>query len=157
MERRFDLVVLGTGAAASTVAHACRAAGWQVAIIDSQPFGGTCALRGCDSKKVLVGAAEAVDWARRIQARGFLGDGVGLDWPELMRFKRTFTDPVPKNREGAFAQAGITAFRGRARFVGPYGCRSQSAGVGDPLRRNRNLSKAAQAQYSGRAAHNHQR
>src|SRR5437764_6740480 len=33
-----------------------RSAGWEVAIIDSKPFGGTCALRGCDPKKVLVGA-----------------------------------------------------------------------------------------------------
>ena len=51
MTKRFDLVVLGTGAAASTVAQTCRAAGWQVAIVDSLPFGGTCALRGCDQRK----------------------------------------------------------------------------------------------------------
>ena len=118
MTKRFDLVVLGTGAAASTVAHTCREAGWQVAIVDSLPFGGTCALRGCDPKKVLVGAAEALDWTRRIQGKGFEGDHVRLDWPELMRFKRTFTDPVPKNREEAFAQAGIAAFHGRAHFAG---------------------------------------
>jgi len=118
MNKRFDVVVLGTGAAASAVAHTCRAAGWQVAIVDSLPFGGTCALRGCDPKKVLVGAAEALDWARRIQGKGFHGDGVRLDWPELMRFKRTFTDPVPKNREEAFTQAGIAAFHGRAHFTG---------------------------------------
>jgi glutathione reductase (NADPH) len=117
MTKRFDLVVLGTGAAASTVAHTCREAGWQVAIVDSLPFGGTCALRGCDPKKVLVGEAEALDWARRIQGKGFHGDGAGLDWLELMRFKRTFTDPVPKNREEAFAQAGIAAFHGRAHFT----------------------------------------
>jgi glutathione reductase (NADPH) len=117
MKKRFDLVVLGTGAAASTVAHTCRAAGWQVAIVDSLPFGGTCALRGCDPKKVLVGAAEVVDWARRIQGKGFQEDGARLDWPRLVQFKRTFTDPVPKNREEAFAQAGITAFHGRAHFT----------------------------------------
>jgi glutathione reductase (NADPH) len=119
MESRFDIVVLGTGAAATTVASTCREAGWQVAIIDSLPFGGTCALRGCDPKKVLVAAAEALDWARRMEGKGFQGDGLRLDWRELMRFKRTFTDPVPKSREEAFAQAGITAFHGRARFVGP--------------------------------------
>jgi glutathione reductase (NADPH) len=119
MESRFDIVVLGTGAAATTVASTCREAGWQVAIIDSLPFGGTCALRGCDPKKVLVAVAEALDWARRMEGKGFQGDGLRLDWRELMRFKRTFTDPVPKSSEEAFAQAGITAFHGRARFVGP--------------------------------------
>src|ERR1700739_3186112 len=66
MTKNFDLIVIGTGAAASTVAYKCRSAGWQVAVIDSRPFGGTCALRGCDPKKVLAGAAEAVDWVRRM-------------------------------------------------------------------------------------------
>src|SRR5258708_686972 len=40
------------------------------------------------------------------------------DWYELMRFKRTFTEPVPKNREAEFVNAGIATFHGRARFVG---------------------------------------
>src|SRR5690242_6541701 len=117
-EQLFDLIVIGTGTAASTTASECSSVGWQVAIIDSLPFGGTCALRGCDPKKVLVGAAETLDWARRMEGKGFQGDGLRLDWRELMRFKRTFTDSVPKSREEAFAQAGITAFHGTAHFAG---------------------------------------
>src|SRR5919108_6509023 len=117
-EHTFDLVVIGTGTAASTTASECSSAGLSVAIIDSLPFGGTCALRGCDPKKVLVGAAELVDWHDRMQTKGVRSDGVGIDWPELIRFKRTFTDPVPQRREQSFAQAGITTFHGRARFVG---------------------------------------
>jgi len=53
MIKKFDVVVIGTGSAASVVAARCRQAGRQVAVIDSKPFGGTCALRGCDPKKVL--------------------------------------------------------------------------------------------------------
>jgi len=119
MTRTFDLVAIGTGSAASAVAARCRSAGWQVAIVDSRPFGGTCALRGCDPKKVLVGAAEAVDWARRMKGKGIQAEKLQIDWQELMRFKRSFTEPVPKNREEGFAKAGIVAFHGRARFVGP--------------------------------------
>ena len=62
MPSTYDLVVIGTGSAASAVAHRCREAGWTVAVIDSRPFGGTCALRGCDPKKVLLAAAEALQW-----------------------------------------------------------------------------------------------
>lgn len=119
MIRKFDIVVIGTGAAASAVASRCRSAGWQVAVIDSRPFGGTCALRGCDPKKVLVGAAEAVDWVRRMKGKGIRPEEIRIDWQELMRFKRSFTEPVPKDREEGFAKAGIVAFHGRARFVGP--------------------------------------
>ena len=54
----FDLIVIGTGTAASVAALQCSSAGWKVAIIDSLPFGGTCALRGCEPKKVFVEASE---------------------------------------------------------------------------------------------------
>src|SRR5258708_3360894 len=119
MTRKFDLVAIGTGSAASALASRCRSAGWQVAIVDSRPFGGTCALRGCDPKKVLVGAAEAVDRACRMKGKGIQTEKLQIDWQELMRFKRSFTEPVPKYREEGFAKAGIVAFHGRARFVGP--------------------------------------
>src|ERR1700676_4269398 len=119
MTRQFDVIAIGTGSAASAVASRCREAGWRVAIVESRPFGGTCALRGCDPKKVLVGAAEAVDWTRRMKGKGIQAEKLQIYWPELMRFKRTFTEPVPKRREDGFAKAGIAAFHGRARFAGP--------------------------------------
>ena len=119
MTRQFDVIAIGTGSAASAVASRCREAGWQVAIVDSRPFGGTCALRGCDPKKVLVGAAEAVDCSRRMKGKGIQAEQLRIDWPELMHFKRSFTEPVPKRREDGFAKAAISAFHGRARFAGP--------------------------------------
>jgi glutathione reductase (NADPH) len=119
MAKTYDLVVIGTGSAGSTVASACRSEGWEVAIVDSRPFGGTCALRGCDPKKVLVGAAEAIDWVRRMNGSGITSGNARIDWPELIRFKRTFTEPVPKAREEGFAQSGIATYHGKAHFVGP--------------------------------------
>ena len=115
----YDLVVIGTGHAGSTPAYACRKAGWSVAIIDKRPFGGTCALRGCDPKKVLVGVADVVDWYRRMQGRGAVGEHLRLDWPALIRFKRTFTEPVPEDREAGFRDAGIATYHGIARFLDP--------------------------------------
>jgi len=112
----FDLVVLGTGAGGSTPASKCRAAGWRVAIVDDQPYGGTCALRGCDPKKVLVGAAEVLSWHNRMRDHGVTGE-TKIDWPALMRFKKTFTDPVPAIREAALAKAGIETLHGEAHFI----------------------------------------
>jgi len=118
MERQFDLVVVGTGVT-SAVASRCREAGWTVAVIDSRPFGGTCALRGCVPKKILVGAAEAVQAARDLGGQGVRAEGVTLAWPELMRFKRSMVDPTPERVEQAWAKIGVEPFHGRARFVGP--------------------------------------
>jgi glutathione reductase (NADPH) len=118
MAKSYDLVVIGTGTAASVAAHRCRESGWRVAVIDHLPFGGTCALRGCDPKKILVGATQAVDHVRRMRGKGLSGDPT-ISWNELMQFKRTFTDPVPQGREKSFAESGIDAFHGRAKFGGP--------------------------------------
>jgi glutathione reductase (NADPH) len=126
---RFDLVVIGSGAAGSTVATRCRAAGWTVALVDKNPFGGTCALRGCDPKKVLVGAAAAVDAAGALSGKGIRPDGLAIDWPELIRFKRTFTDPVPEQRKKALNNAGIETFQDVAHFTGPAHLSIGEAGV----------------------------
>jgi glutathione reductase (NADPH) len=96
-----DLIVIGTGSAAGSVAYPCRSAGWSVTVIDSRPFGGTCQLRGCDPKKVLVGGGELVDWNRRMQGKGVSADDLTVDWPDLMRFKRTFTDRCRSKPSGA--------------------------------------------------------
>src|SRR5713226_9574480 len=116
MKRQFDLVVIGTGAAGSAPAHKCRAAGWQVAVIDELPYGGTCALRGCDPKKVLVGAGELTEWSRRMRGNGVSGD-LQIRWPELIQFKQTFTEQVPAHSEKSFKAKGIEAFHGPATFV----------------------------------------
>ncbi len=117
MEQLFDLVVIGTGSAGQTVAQRCRKAGWSVAIVDRLPFGGTCALRGCDPKKVLVDVARLVAWSERMHERGVVTQPLHIDWTELMRFKRTFTDSVPEERERAYAESGIVPFHAQARFV----------------------------------------
>ncbi len=119
MTKQYDLIAIGTGTGASGAAARCRAAGWTVAVIDHLPFGGTCALRGCDPKKVLVGAAEAVDHSRRMRGKGISGGEPAIAWNELIKFKRTFTEPVPTMKERSFAKNGIDAYHGRARFRGP--------------------------------------
>ena len=114
----YDLIVIGTGVAASTVAWQCHSAGWKIAVVDSRPFGGTCALRGCDPKKVLVGMAELIDWDHRMESKGIVhAKEIQINWSELMHFKRSFTEPVPKRREQDFSEAGIDTFHGHARFT----------------------------------------
>ncbi|MCO6416093.1 NAD(P)/FAD-dependent oxidoreductase [Siccirubricoccus sp. KC 17139] len=118
MPDAYDLVVLGSGTAAQVASSRVRAAGWTVAVVDHRPFGGTCALRGCDPKKMLVSGEEALDAVRRMRGHGVEGD-VRIAWPDLMAFKRSFTDPVPQKQEKRYCDQGIDAFHGLARFTGP--------------------------------------
>jgi glutathione reductase (NADPH) len=110
-ESVFDLIVIGTGSAASAAAFECRSKGWNVAIIDSLSFGGTCALRGCDPKKVLVEAAKIVDSNQRHENKGIIGSQeIRIKWSDLICFKRTFTKPFPEHRENGYIKAGINVF-----------------------------------------------
>lgn len=117
MAKQYDLIVIGAGTAAMVAAMRVRAAGWAVAVTDFRPFGGTCALRGCDPKKMLISGTDAVDYARRMHDKGVAGD-VHVDWRELMTFKRSFTDPVPQKHEQRYADKGIDTYHGQARFTG---------------------------------------
>src|SRR5258707_2559150 len=94
-----DLIVIGTGSAAGAVAYPCRSAGWSVTVIDSRPFGGTCQLRGCDPKKVLVGGAELVDWNRRMRGNAVSAGYLCRDLPGLVRLQRPLPYAVPEPQE----------------------------------------------------------
>lgn len=109
----YDVVVIGSGTAAQNVAPRCAQEGLRVAVVDRLPYGGTCAQRGCDPKKVLLAAAEAVS-----RAQGMDGDGLQgrprVDWPALIARKRTYTAPVAERIEDWFRGEGIETLHGDA-------------------------------------------
>ena len=119
MSDAFDLLVIGAGMAGTSAANKCAAQGWRVGIVDALPYGGTCALRGCDPKKILRRGAEIVDAARLMNDTGITEGGLRVDWPALMRRKRGFTDGVPKGMEDELTGNGATTFHGHAEFTGP--------------------------------------
>ena len=118
MSRTYDLIVIGAGMAGVAAANKCAAQGWRVAIVDSLPYGGTCALRGCDPKKILRRGAEIIDSARLMRGKGIDDTGLTINWPDLMKHKHGFTDPVPQNMENGLAGNGVDTLHGHARFVG---------------------------------------
>lgn len=114
----YDLIVIGAGTGGNGVSRMTTAAGWKVASIDSMPYGGTCALRGCDPKKMLVAVTEGVDWAQNLKGKG-LEAQVSVDWPDMMAFKRRFTDAMAPRIETGLEKAGVATLHGDARFTAP--------------------------------------
>lgn len=117
MTRSFDLIVLGVGMAAVSAANKCAKAGWSVAVVDELPYGGTCALRGCDPKKMLRRGAEIIDAARLMRGKGIETDGLRINWPDLVAFKRSFTGKMPGRIEGGLEEKGVATFHGPAKFL----------------------------------------
>ncbi len=112
----YDLIIIGAGTGGTGVARPAAKAGWKVAIIDSEPYGGTCMLRGCDPKKMLIAVTEGVDMANRMRGKGLAGAGLSVNWPEMMAFKRTFTGVMPDKLEKGLSHMGIEVLHGTASF-----------------------------------------
>ena len=85
MSKSYDLIVIGSGTAAMVATSRAAAAGWKVGVTDFRPFGGTCALRGCDPKKMLVTGAQVMDdigaWPRAASSRPMRGSLGATSWP----------------------------------------------------------------------------
>jgi len=119
MSQHFDLIVIGAGMAGVAAANKCAGQGWRVAIVDALPYGGTCALRGCDPKKILRRGAEIIDGARLMRGKGIDDAHLSIKWVDLMRHKRGFTDRVPQDMEDGLTGNGVATLHGQARFTGP--------------------------------------
>lgn len=114
--KEYDVFVIGTGTAGKTVAYDCAAEGLKVAIADNREFGGTCAQRGCDPKKVLVGITEAMQLSKNLEGKGIVS-APKIDWTALQKFKSTFTDAVPASTEKKLKEAGIEMFHQSPKFL----------------------------------------
>ena len=112
----FDVFVIGTGTAGKTVAYDCAAEGMKVAIADNREFGGTCANRGCDPKKVLVGITQAMQLSENLKGKGIVSVPK-IDWAALQKFKSTFTSAVPAATERDLKKAGIEMFHQSPKFL----------------------------------------
>lgn len=112
---KYDVIVIGSGMAGMTIANKCSKKGLKTAVTDSRPYGGTCALRGCDPKKILVGAAEIIDRADKMKGIGIEGDS-SINWQDLMAYKNDFVAKMPKGVEKGYEKAGVDMYHGAASF-----------------------------------------
>ena len=112
-----DQIVIGAGMAGVNAARKCASNGWDVAIVNALPYGGTCALRGCDPKKMLRRGAEIIDAARLMTGKGIDPGDLRIDWPDLMAQKRSFTGAVQDKMETGLEKADVETLRSKVRFV----------------------------------------
>ncbi len=119
MPRKYDAVVIGSGTAGQTAAHALKRQDLSVAMVEhSDRPGGTCALTGCQAKKWFYEGAETVARSRHL-------DGIGIttvaaaSWEDLRDAKNRFTESVPSSTVSGFKSAGIDFLPGRATFGDP--------------------------------------
>src|SRR5262249_39622741 len=87
MEYDFDLIAIGAGSGGVAASRRAASYGARVAICERSRVGGTCVLRGCVPKKLLVYGSHVRDELE--DARGF-GWSIGassLNWTALIAAK----------------------------------------------------------------------
>jgi mycothione reductase len=113
----YDLVIVGAGSGNTLPAD--QFAGWRIAVVEADRFGGTCLNRGCIPSKMLVHTA---DVAREVREAGRFGIGAqwtGADWPAIRERVFSRLDPLPELAIAYREASGIDVYTGEARFLGP--------------------------------------
>ncbi len=115
----YDLFVIGGGSGGVRAARRAAESGARVGIAEESRFGGTCVIRGCIPKKLLVyasGFSEAFEASRGF---GWRTEGIGFDWPTLIARKDAEIARLESLYRTGLASAGVEIFETRARLDGP--------------------------------------
>jgi glutathione reductase (NADPH) len=115
----YDLFVIGAGSGGVRAARISAGYGARVAVAEEYRVGGTCVIRGCVPKKLLVYASRFADDFE--DARGF-GWTVGeprFDWPALIGAKDQELARLEAAYRTALGKAGVEIIEERATVVGP--------------------------------------
>jgi dihydrolipoamide dehydrogenase len=112
----FDLIVIGAGPGGYPAALRAAQLGKRVALVEKEAFGGTCLNWGCIPTKTLLASAELYHRMRTCEPFGIHARGVGFDYGLMAARKNTLVDRLTKGVQGLLQAAGVTVFRGVARF-----------------------------------------
>ncbi len=116
----YDLFVVGGGSGGVRAARVAAGHGASVALAEEYRVGGTCVIRGCVPKKLLVTGAAFAEDLRDARRFGWCVPDCSFDWPmlrdevqaEVTRLEDLYRDTLARN--------GVRAFHQRAQLTGPH-------------------------------------
>ncbi len=113
----YDLFVIGAGSGGVRAARFAAAAGARVAICEESRVGGTCVIRGCIPKKLLVYAAHYRDDFEDARAYGWDAQLPTFNWADLIANKNREIDRLNGVYIGLLKNSGVELFHGRGRLA----------------------------------------
>ncbi|WP_062365158.1 glutathione-disulfide reductase [Variovorax paradoxus] len=116
----FDLFVIGAGSGGVRASRVAAAHGARVAIAEEHRIGGTCVIRGCVPKKMLVHGSQFSEELRDAAKYGWTLGSAQFEWAtlrdnvmrEVGRLELLYTDTLRRNNVEVFAE--------RATVSGPH-------------------------------------
>src|SRR2546423_9959787 len=124
----FDLFVIGAGSGGVRAARISAQMGARVAIAEEDSFGGTCVVRGCIPKKLLVYASSFAEEFEDARGFGWSIEGARFDWPSLIANKDKEIARISSVYRSVLDQAGVAIFEDRAVIRGAHTIHLKKAG-----------------------------
>lgn len=116
----YDLFVIGAGSGGVRAARLTAQLGKRVGIAEQDRVGGTCVIRGCVPKKLLVYAGQLGKAIEDAAGFGWTVSGKSFDWPSLIANKDREIDRLNGLYIQNLERAGVALFRSRAEMTGPH-------------------------------------
>ncbi|WP_454597159.1 glutathione-disulfide reductase [Qipengyuania sp. SM2507] len=119
-EYDYDLFTIGAGSGGVRASRVAAAHGARVAIAEEHRVGGTCVIRGCVPKKMLVYGAHFAEDLEDCQNFGWTIEGKSFDWVKLRDNVLADVDRLNAAYTDTLESHGVTILHERAELVGPH-------------------------------------
>ncbi|MEK7946756.1 glutathione-disulfide reductase [Pigmentiphaga sp. YJ18] len=116
----YDLITIGAGSGGVAGSRRAASYGARVAICEDSRVGGTCVIRGCVPKKLLMYGSQFADAFQDAAGYGWSVPDASLDWGALVAAKNREIDRLEGIYRRMLDQAGVALIEGRAVVVDPH-------------------------------------
>src|SRR4051794_19691870 len=116
----FDMFTIGAGSGGVASSRRAGAYGARVAICEELRVGGTCVLRGCVPKKLLVYGSQFADAFADAEGFGWSVPPATFDWPTLIAAKNNELDRLEQIYINMLKNSGVEILDGRAVLIDPH-------------------------------------
>jgi len=113
----YDLFTIGAGSGGVRASRVSAAAGARVAIAEEGRVGGTCVIRGCVPKKLLVIGSHFSEDLMDAEGYGWTLGERAFDWARLIASKNAEIDRLQQVYIRLLRDSGVTLYEGRAQVI----------------------------------------
>jgi len=116
----FDMITIGAGSGGVASSRRAGSYGARVAIVEESRIGGTCVLRGCVPKKLLVYGAQFADAFADAAGFGWTVAPPNFNWPSLIGAKNKELDRLEQIYVNMLKNSAVEIIEGRGVLVDPH-------------------------------------